>query len=253
MDGETRTLSPTEAAEFEEYKRQKRETEVVLTLKRLILDGSRRETDKESLRKIFQTAEKLGAEGVLVSPVNVAFARRALTGTKTKVVCLAGGTGESLPVVKRNEAKRAAKQGAREIRLVCCYAALVSGNLAYLKREVKRVRRSVKKCLFTLSLEDHSLGEEQIAVAVRAAVEGGADCVTVRGELSLALRALEAGGGKIKVDCSGVENSERLRLLVKAGVSRLTTGNGEQIARELYAAVEEELLPRSKGEEEGVS
>ncbi len=239
MDSETMTLTAAEAAEYGEFKRYKRETEISLTLKRLILDVSRRETDRAALRNACENALRLGVETVLVSPINVAVARRFLEEKNVRICCVVGGTGESLTAIKRSEAKKAAKQGAREIRLVLCYGALFSNNLAYLKREIKRVRKAVKRCAFTLSLEDHALGEEQIALAVRAACEAGADSVSVRGEVPFALWAIEASGGRVRVDCAAVENSRQLRTLVKAGVSRATTRYGEEIARELYSVLEE--------------
>ncbi len=239
MGQEVINLTAAEAAEYGEFKRFKRETEISLSLKRLILDASRRETDRAVLRNVCESATKLGAEAVLVSPVNVSAARRALSGSRVKICCLAGGTGESLTVTKRAEAKRAVKQGAQEIRLVLCYYALYSGNLNYLKREIRKIRRAVRRSRLTVSLEDHSLGEEQVALAVRAACEAHADGVTVRGEIPLALRAIEVSGGKLNVDCSGVESSGQLRTLVKAGIARATTRNGESIAQEMYSAVED--------------
>ena len=150
-------LSAAEAVEYGEFKRTRREREVALTLKKLIVDASRRETDKYVLKGACETAVKMEAFAVLVSPVNVALARKRLDESETLICCLVGGTGESLPSTKRTEAKRALRQGAREIRLVLCYSALSGGNLTYLKREIKRVKRAVKKHALIVSLEDHSL------------------------------------------------------------------------------------------------
>ena len=43
---ETTVLSATEVVEYEEFKRSRREAEIAVTLKRLIIDASRREADK---------------------------------------------------------------------------------------------------------------------------------------------------------------------------------------------------------------
>lgn len=250
---ENTVLSAAEIVEYGEFKRTRREAEVALTLRRLVVDASRRETDKYSLKSACDCAKKLNCAGVLVSPVNVTAARRLLEGSETLVFCLVGGTGESLAAVKKAEAKRAARQGAKEIRLVLCYSALTGGNAAYLKREIKRVKRAVKKCALTVSLEDHSLGEEEVARGVRAACEGKADGVCVRGETALLLRAVKAGAGRLRAECSGVENAEQLRFLLKSGAARASTQSGEKIAEQLYREAEEGgtvvTVPAPKAEE----
>ena len=237
METET-ILSAAEAVEYGEFKRKRRETEVALTLQKMIVDASRRETDKHALKSACDTAKKIHAFGVLVSPVNVAAARRHLNDSETAVICLVGGTGESLPAIKRQEAKRAMRMGAREIRLVLCYSALTGGNLTYLKREAKRVKKAVKRCALLVSLEDHTLGPDDIAIGTRAALESGVDGICVRGETELLARALETCGDRLRADVSEIENAEQLRLLMKAGASHATSGQSEKVVEELHRAAE---------------
>lgn len=235
-DGQ-KVLSPDEAAAFTEFKRERREAEALLTLKKLIADASRRETDKALLKKICAFAMKSHAGGVLVSPVHAAAARKLLLGSGVRVVCIVGGNGETLPSVKKYEAKRAAKAGAEEIRLIPCYSALISGNLTYLKKEIKKVKRAARGCAVVLSLEDHSLGEEDVALGTRAACESGISGVCVRGETALLLVATEVGAGKITVECSCVENAEQLRTLQGLGALHLVSPCPEKIAEELFASL----------------
>lgn len=236
---ETTLLSAAEALEYGEFKRTRREAEVALTLKKLSVDGSRREMDKVALKTACEYAQKIRAHSVAVSPVNVAFASRRLRGGETAVACFVGGTGESLISTKRAEAKKAMKQGAREILLVPCYSALFGGNVSYLKREFKRVKKAVKKGSLTVVLDDHALGSEEIARGVRAACEAKANAVCVRGELPNLQCAVRTGAGRLRVDVSHVENAEQLRLLFKAGAANASTCAAEEIARELYRAAEE--------------
>lgn len=236
---DTTVISAEEAAEFGEFKRSRREAEIALLLKKVVVDASRRDTDRHALKAACESAKKLDAHGVIVSPVNVAAARRFLAGSGQSVACLVGGTGESLAAVKKAEAKKAARQGAKELRLVLCYSALAGGNLSYLKREVKKVRRAAKKCALFVSLEDHGLSESEVALGARAACEGGAAGVCVRGETQLILRALTVGGGKLSAECSGVENAAQLRSAVRAGAALAATRRSEEIAEELYRALEE--------------
>ena len=237
MEQEGRMLSAAEVAEFGEFKRARREQEISFTLNKLLIDASRRETDRAALKKACEVAVKLHASGVQVSPVNVAAAKRQLSASETPVCGLVGGTGESLIAIKRTEAKKAFRMGAKEVRLVLCYSQLTGGGINYLKREIRRVRRAIRKGTLTVSLEDHSLDEEEIAMGVKAACAGRADAVCVRGETSLVSRALKESAGKLRVEVSGVENAEQLRLLLKSGAVRATTGDGERIAEELYTSL----------------
>ena len=238
---EERILSAAEAAEFGEFKRNKRETEIALALGKLIVDASQRETDAVLLKRACESAKRLKAAGVLVSPVNVAAAHRLLEGSTTCVCCTVGGTGESLTCVKKAEAKRAMRQGAREIRLVPCYSALAGGNYAYVKKELRRIRRAVKNCTLVLSVDDRGLSEEQVLTGVRAAIDAEADGVCVRGETALLNRVQASGRGRVRAEAAGVENGEQMRLLLKAGAARAVTYSGERIAEDLRKAAEAEL------------
>lgn len=246
MEQEGRVLSAAEAAEYVEFQRARREQEISLTLGKLLIDASRRETDRAALKRAVETAAKLNVSGILVTPVNLAGARKMLGKDSRIVSCLVGGTGESLIAIKKAEAKKAMRLGAGEVRLVLCYSQLTGGGLSYLKREVKRVRRATRKRALIVSLEDHSLGEEEVALGVRAAVFGKADGVCVRGDTRLVLRAVTESTGRLNVEASGVENAEQLRLLIKAGASRATTGRAEQIAEELYASLYQSTPSRER-------
>ena len=242
---EYKALSEAEAAEFEEFQRTRREAEAELTLKKLIIDASKRETDRHALNAACDLAKRLNAYAVLVSPVNVSAARRRLGESECTIACIVGGTGESIMPIKQKEAKRAMAQGAGEIRLIPCYSALFSGNSVYLKREIKKVRRVVKRCRLVLSLDDHALTKEEIERGMHAAAEGKADGVSVRGEANLAITAVRFSAGRLQVAASGVENAEQMRLLIEAGVQFALTGNGEELSEEMYRI----MLGRRKGEE----
>lgn len=241
MDDEM-LLPAAEAAEYGEFKRTRRETEISFTLRRLLIDASGRECDRGALKKACDTAVRLRASGVLVSPVNVVRAKRTL-GVGVNVCCLVGGTGESLISVKKTEAKKALRQGAREIRLIPCRSALAGGNYSYLKREIKRVRRAAKRRALTVSLEDHGLTAQEISLGVKAACAARANGVCVRGEPALVMQAVDAGNGKLFVEASGVENSEQLLTLLKAGAARASTALGEKITEELYTSLKTNEVP----------
>lgn len=236
---ENKVLTPEEASQFREFKRERHERELAARLKRAIVDCSRRGAEKNALSRACALAKKYGVHAVAVSPVNVALCRRILEESAVGVICIVGGTGESLSAVKKCEAKKAFACGAREVRLVLCYSRLALGDLSYLKREIKKVKKAAKKHVLTVSLEDHSLTREEVLLGVKAAREAKADGVCVRGELGLLEAALEAGGG-MRVDVSDVENVEQFNSLLRAGAFGVGTARLQEIAEELFAEAERE-------------
>lgn len=235
MEQEATTLTAAEAAEFGEFKRARKEAELSFTLTKLLVDASFREVDKSSLRRACETGLRFNVSGVEVSPVNVSAARRLLGRGGAPVCCVVGGTGESLTSVKRFEAKKAVGMGAREIRLVPCYSQLASGGYTYLKKEIRRIKRCVKRGTLTVNLDDRNLSEEEVAIGVRAAAAGKADAVCVRGETELIIRAVKEAAGRLAVEAAGIENAEQLRLVLQAGATRAVSSCCEKLADELYA------------------
>ncbi len=232
-------LSAAEAAEYGEFKRTRREAEIAVSLHKLIVDGSKK-SGRGELRSACEGVKRFFSYGVLVPPLFASSAKKQLAGSEAYVIARIGGTGETLLPVKKYEAKKALREGARELLLIPAYSALKAGNIAHIRREVKRVKRAAGKTALILSLDDETLSEEEVALGVRAAEEGGADGVCVRGEESLVLRALRVCAGKLRVDASAVENAEQMRALLKAGASLLTTDRAEEISAEMYRIAREE-------------
>lgn len=237
---EEKILSAAEAAEFAEFQRLKREQEIALTLGKVLLDVSRREADRKLIQSRAEEIRRWKGGGLVVSPVNVGTAKRLAV----RLVCVVGGNGESVIPVKAKEAKLAVKGGAGEIKLVLCYSALAGNLTAYLKKEIKKIRRTVKKVPLVVSLEDHAVTQDMVASVTKIAADCKADRICVRGETLLVSEAVRSGGGRVAVDASGVENAEQLRLLIKAGASRIICSELTPIAEELYRSMQEELSPQ---------
>lgn len=224
-----RVLSAAEEAEYREFLRIKRESEIALMLRRLVVDVSGI-SDRASLRAACGAASRLFAAGVLASPVQVSSVRRQLP-REIFVAALVGGSGESLPSVKRYEAKRAVRQGADAVVLMPSMFSLLSGEGQGVKREWRLVRRAVKRARMLVALDDRRLEREAFAPAVRAAKACGADGVLVRGEPEWVRAAAEEGEGLLVE--AGVENAEQLRLLLSAGAVRVLTSAADAIAAQL--------------------
>lgn len=199
---------------------------LALALGRIVADASAPQLTDAALKALCGQAKGSAFFGVLVSPVRVPLAKKLLGASGVRVICLAGGTGESLPAVKRAEVRRAVRMGAREIYLFPCRSALAEGRAAYLKREVKTIRRAAKKASVLLVLG--GLPPAQVALGVRAAAEGGADGVCVRAED--ALPAVEGGAGRLRIDALCAGDARSLEDCLRLGAVRVCTPRPEQLA-----------------------
>ena len=171
-------LSPSEAEEYCEFKRQKRIAEVVTALTKSELYAAGRDIFPAEIKKIADSAKRVGSAAVRVSPMYVPFLRGALQGSPCAVDCVVGGTGETTVKVKGYEAKLAMRGGAKEITLVLSYSALKSGRTGDTKREIKKVCRSARRALVKVEAEK-TLTYAEILRVGRFAADCGAKYLTV--------------------------------------------------------------------------
>ncbi len=242
MDG--KLISAEEEAEFREYQRSRREAEARRIIGRLVLSAFSRGTDKNALKSTCALAKKLGAHGVLVSPVNVAAARRYLAGSAQIVCAVVGGTGESLACIKRAEARKAKRQGAREIALVPSGCAL-SCEPSSLRRELKRVVRAVRGCGVSLLLFDEGISSEQLSRGAALARACGLSSVCVQAERVQREDMQLLCGEGIFFDVAGAESAELACELVRMGARRLYTTCAERVSERLLAKARQDLAGTS--------
>lgn len=225
-----RDLAVGEAAEYEAFRKNRLEAEIALTLRRVIVDASE-PTAADELRRLCDGARRLRVYGVLVPPVRVGAAKRLLAGSETRVICFVAG--ESFSCVKRSETARAVRQGAREVRFAFSRCALADRRENYLRRELRRAKRAAGRASLVVDLSDSALSEDEAALGVRAAREGRADGVCVRGDVLSVLRAAEGGAGRLRVDAGCADDAKQFLLLVRAGAVRVCTARIDALAEAL--------------------
>lgn len=189
-----RVLSAGEAARFREFLRRRKETELALMLHRLISDLTSA-SDRAALRAGVESAVRMGAFGVLVTPDKLPLVRKLLqesgksgqpaaqtaaqASAQTaagvpRLFALIGGTGETLPAVKKYEARKAVRLGAEALVLLPSVMLLHGGAVQAAKREWRPVLRAAGKRGVFVALTDPSLNGEETLSGVRAANKAGA-------------------------------------------------------------------------------
>lgn len=255
-----RVLSAGEAARFREFLRKRKETELALMLHRLISDLTSA-SDRAALRAGVESAVRMGAFGVLVTPDKLPLVRKLLqesgksgqpaaqtaaqpaaqASAQTvagvpRLFALIGGTGETLPAVKKYEARKAVRLGAEALVLLPSVMLLHGGAVQAAKREWRPVLRAAGKRGVFVSLADPALNGEETLSGVRAAKKAGAAGVVVRGEVAIVSAAFREA---CPVCTQGVGSAEELSLLCKAGAGYAFTAQAECLAGELRQLTEE--------------
>lgn len=254
-----RVLSAGEAARFREFLRRRKETELALMLHRLISDLTS-VSDRAALRAGVESAVRMGAFGVLVTPDKLPLVRKLLQESGKsgqpaaqtaaqpaaqlgagvpRLFALIGGTGETLPAVKKYEARKAVRLGAEALVLLPSVMLLHGGAVQAAKREWRPVLRAAGKRGVFVALTDPSLKREEVLFGVRAAEKAGASGVVVRGEADLVSAAFREAASL--VCAQGAENAEGLALLCKAGAGHVFTAQPGRIAKELARQAGESL------------
>ena len=251
-----RVLSAGEVARFREFLRRRKETELALMLHRLISDLTS-VSDRAALRAGVESAVRMGAFGVLVTPDKLPLVRKLLQESGKsgqpdaknavstaaqlgagvpRLFALIGGTGETLPAVKKYEARKAVRLGAEALVLLPSVMLLHGGAVQAAKREWRPVLRAAGKRGVFVALTDPALNGEETLSGVRAAKKAGAAGVVVRGEVAIVSAAFREA---CPVCTQGAESAEELSLLCKAGAGYAFTAQAECLAGELRQLTKE--------------
>jgi deoxyribose-phosphate aldolase len=175
--------------------------------------------------------------------VNPTWARRvadALRGSDVVACCVVGfPLGATTAEIKAMEARRALRDGAREIDMVINVGALKSGDLDLVRRDIAGVAEACREAgaLCKVILETALLSDEEKVIASRLAVEAKADFVKTStgfgpGGATVYDVALmrEAVGPKIGVKASGgIRSAEDVKQMIAAGATRIGASAGVQI------------------------
>jgi deoxyribose-phosphate aldolase len=193
--------------------------------------------------KLCDEARKYGFASVCVNPVHVRRAAQRLSGASA-VVCTVIGfpLGATPSEVKALEARRALRDGAREIDMVLSIGALKSGDLKYVYEDIRIVSEVAHegRALLKVILETALLTDEEKVAACVAAKKARADFVKTSTGFSkggatahdVALMA-SAVDHKLGVKASGgVSSAADAQKMILAGATRIGASVGVKIVAE---------------------
>lgn len=197
-------------------------------------------TTAEDIDRLCEEARRYGFAAVCMNPVWVSRAREALRGSKVRIASVVGfPLGANATEIKVMEARRALRDGAREIDMVINIGRLREGDYDFVQRDIARVVDACREvgALCKVILETAVLTDEQKVVACRLAKAAKADFVKTStgfgpGGATVYDVALmrETVGPAMGVKASGgISSTDAAEQMIAAGATRIGASAGVAI------------------------
>ena len=202
----------------------------------------------DQVTKLCQEAAEFGFASVCVNPCYVRHSAGLLRGSSAKVCTVVGfPLGANTSETKALEARRAIREGAREIDMVINVGALKSGEDELVYRDIRAV---VEACMdggaiCKVILETSLLDDDEKTRACKAARRARADFVkTATGfgpggatAEDVALMNQAVSDAKMGVKASGgIRSLEDAQQMIRAGATRIGASAGVRIVKESQGA-----------------
>lgn len=206
------------------------------------------EASNADIQKLCEEALKNGFFSVCVNPANVKQAVSIVRGSAVKVCCVVGfPLGAQSPEIKVLEARRALREGAREIDMVINIGALKSGDNTLVLRDIRGVAEACHegRAICKVILETSLLSNEEKVRACELSMKANADFVKTSTGFSssgatpedIALMARTVAPRKLGVKASGgVRTYADAMKMIRAGATRIGSSNSVKMLEEARAA-----------------
>jgi deoxyribose-phosphate aldolase len=200
----------------------------------------RADTTPDRIDTLCDEAMEYGFAAVCINPVWVRRAARRLRGSGVEVASVVGfPLGANVPEIKAMEARRAIRDGAREIDMVINVGALKGGDHELVRRDIAGVSDACREvgALNKVIIEACYLSDEEKVVACRLAQLAHADFVKTStgfgsGGATVFDVALmrETVGQKMGVKAAGgIGTANDARAMISAGANRIGASAGIRI------------------------
>ena len=192
------------------------------------------------INKLCDEAAEFGFAAVCINPAWVARASRRLRGNGVTVASVVGfPLGANTPEIKAMEARRALRDGAREIDMVINIGALKGGENDLVRKDIAGVSDACREvgAINKVIIEAALLSDEEKVIACRLAQQGRAHYVKTStgfgpGGATVFDVALmrEVVGEKMGVKAAGgIHTAAEVREMITAGATRIGASAGVRI------------------------
>lgn len=243
MQEEKDTATLTEEEQYKEFKRIKRIEEAKASVLKIECDCLSPYTDKTSLKETCKTADTLAIGAIVVFPDYVKACVNAL-GKDPKVSLIAAISypfGEDVTEVKAAAVKRAVKDGVDEVEVCAPTAFLRDGNLAYFKKECKKIKKAAKSCAVRVILDCSILNEKELTKAAVTAADAGINCLRLNGADGETVAKIKAAvKGKCLIKAEKADGATAFATLCTMGADTVACVQALNLAQYLLKQAEAE-------------
>jgi deoxyribose-phosphate aldolase len=206
------------------------------------------EATQTDVKKLCEEALQYNFFSCCVNSSWVRTAAQALRGSSVKVCAVVGfPLGAAPPEIKALEARRAIREGAKEIDMVINVGLVKSGDWDAVTRDIRTVGESCKDggALLKVILETCLLTKDEIARACEASMKARADYVKTSTGFNkggataedIALMARTVAPKRLGVKASGgVRTYADAMLMIRNGATRIGSSNSVKMMEESAAA-----------------
>lgn len=201
--------SAMESADFTEYRKMKREEEVRASVGKIECDCLSAYTDKTRLKDICKSANSISLGAVVVYPAYVKACVSYLgNDPQTSLIAeISYPHGLDTTEIKVSALKRAIKDGVDEVEVCAPMQLIRDGNMAYFKRECKKLKKAAKHIPLRLVYDCAAMSEGQIIKLCNFAAEAGLPRIRLNGADGETLGAVKkALRDKCVLKADGVES-----------------------------------------------
>ena len=201
---------------------------------------------EEDIKNLVNDAIKYNFFGVCVNPNYVSLAKKLSEGSNVKIVTVVNfPLANNINNVVLFQTEHALIDGADEIDTVINLAELKNKNYEKVVFDIKRTKKICEDHNLKVILETDLITKEEIVVASKCAVEGGANFVKtstgfVKGgvgakveDVKLMYDTVSPYGLGVKAS-GGIKTYSSALELIKAGATRLGTSSGIEIVKERF-------------------
>jgi deoxyribose-phosphate aldolase len=209
---------------------------------------------EDDIRRLCAEAREFEFASVCINPTYVAMARDELKGTSVKVCTVVGfPLGTHTSDVKSLEARKAIRQGAKEIDMVINIGALKSGNDELVYHDIRYVVEACKEggALSKVIIETALLTDDEKVRACELAKRAYADYVKTStgfasggatdADVELMSRVVAGTGMGVKAS-GGIRTREDAEKMIAAGATRIGASAGVKIVQEATEPAATEIV-----------
>ena len=206
------------------------------------------EATQDDVKKLCEEALKHNFFSCCVNSSWVRYVAQLLRGSSVKVCAVVGfPLGAGTPEIKALEARRAIREGAKEIDMVINVGLVKSGDWEGVYKDIRAVAESCKdgNALLKVILETCLLTKDEIAKACEASMRARADYVKTSTGFNkggataedIALMARTVAPKRLGVKASGgVRTYADAMLMIRNGATRVGSSNSVKMMEEAAAA-----------------